>query len=114
MPLILHIVEKQAWRKAKQQNIYAPQSLHSEGFIHCSTPETVVEVANHLFRGQSGLLLLCIDLDKVEAQVLFERVGNQERWIFPHIYGALNVDAVVREVEFEPNAYGLFTLPTKC
>jgi uncharacterized protein (DUF952 family) len=114
MLLILHIVEKQAWRKAKQQNIYAPQSLHSEGFIHCSTPETVVEVANHLFRGQSGLLLLCIDLDKVEAQVLFERVGNQERWIFPHIYGALNVDAVVREVEFEPNAFGLFTLPTEC
>lgn len=113
MPLILHIVEKQAWRKAKQQNIYAPQSLHSEGFIHCSTPETVVEVANHLFRGQSGLLLLCIDLDKVEAKVLFERVGNQDRWVFPHIYGALNVDAVVREVEFESNADGLFTLPAE-
>ena len=112
MPLILHIVEKQAWKKAKEQNIYAPQSLHLEGFIHCSTPETVVEVANHLFRGQSGLLLLCIDIDKVEVKVLFERVGNQERWAFPHIYGALNVDAVVREIEFEPNADGLFILPT--
>lgn len=113
MPLILHIVEKQAWRKAKEQNSYVPQSLHSEGFIHCSTPETVVEVANHLFRGQADLLLLCIDIGKVEAKVLFERVGDQERWIFPHIYGALNIDAVVREVEFEPNVDGLFILPVE-
>lgn len=111
MPLILHILEKEAWTKAKQQNIYAPESLEKEGFIHCSTPETVVEVANRLFRGQSNLLLLCIDLDKVAAKVLFEKVAEPEGWVFPHIYGALNVDAVVREIDFEPDANGLFTLP---
>lgn len=111
MPIILHIVEKEAWRKAKEQNVYAPQSLQTEGFIHCSTSETVIEVANRLFRGQSNLLLLCIDLDKVAAKVLFEKVAEPEGWIFPHIYGALNVDAVVREIDFEPDANGFFTLP---
>ena len=113
MPIILHIVEKQAWRKAKEQNLYAPQSLETEGFIHCSTPETAIEVANRLFRGQSNLLLLCIDLDKVAAKVLFEKVADPEGWIFPHIYGPLNVDAVVREVEFEPDTNGLFALPAE-
>lgn len=113
MPLILHILEKEAWTKAKQQNIYASESLEKEGFIHCSTPETVVEVANRLFRGQSNLLLLCIDLDKVAAKVLFEKVAEPEGWVFPHIYGALNVDAVVREIDFEPDANGLFTLPAR-
>src|SRR3712207_1717338 len=111
MPIILHIVEKEAWRKAKEQNVYAPQSLQTEGFIHCSTLETVVEVANRLFRGQPNLLLLCIDLEKVAAKVLFEKVADPEGWIFPHIYGTLNVDAVVREIDFEPDANGLFTLP---
>lgn len=113
MPLILHILEKEAWRKAKEQNIYAPESLQKEGFIHCSTLETVIEVANHLFRGQSGLLLLCIDHDKVFAKVLFEKTGNQERWVFPHIYGALNIDAVVQEIDFEPDLDGFFVLPTE-
>lgn len=111
MPLILHIVEKEAWRKAKQQNSYAPQSLQTEGFIHCSTPETAIEVANRLFRGQSNLVLLYIDLDKVAAKVVFEEVTDPEGWIFPHIYGALNVDAVVREIDFQPDTNGLFALP---
>jgi uncharacterized protein (DUF952 family) len=113
MPIILHIVEKEAWRKAKEQNVYAPKSLETEGFIHCSTPETAIEVANRLFRGQSNLLLLCIDLDKVAAKVLFEKVAEPEGWVFPHIYGALNVDAVVREINFEPDANGLFALPAE-
>lgn len=111
MSIIFHIIAKETWRNAKEAKIYAPESLSSEGFIHCSTLETVVEVANYLFKGQSDLLLLCIEFDKVEAKVLFERVGQEERWVFPHIYGALNIDAVIEEIEFKPDSNGLFSLP---
>lgn len=44
---------------------YRCRSLDSEGFILCSTPDQVVEVANYLFRGQRGLVLLVIDPESV-------------------------------------------------
>jgi len=35
--------------------------------------------------------------------------GKEKR--FPHIYGALNPDAVIRVVAFEPDERGSFSLP---
>lgn len=111
MPVILHIIEHEAWSQAQRQGVYTPSSLQDEGFIHCSTPQLVVEVANFMFKGRSGLLLLCIDTAKVQAQIRYEQAGGQERWIFPHIYGALNLDAVVNTVESAPESDGSFVLP---
>jgi len=70
----------------------------------------VVQVANQRFRGQSGLGLLFIDTDKVDAEIIYENLeGGQE--LFPHIYGELNCDAVARVAKFEPGVDGYFTLP---
>ena len=81
-----------------------------DGFIHCSTPEQVVQVANLRFRGESGFVLLLIDPDKVKAEIIYENLeGGQQ--LFPHIYGGLNCDAVVKVAEFEPGPDGYFTLP---
>jgi uncharacterized protein (DUF952 family) len=80
-----------------------------EGFIHCSTREQVIQVANIRFRGQSGLVLLFIDTEKVAAEIIYENLeGGQQ--LFPHIYGELNTDAVMQVAEFEPDADGYFTL----
>lgn len=80
-----------------------------EGFIHCSTRAQVIQVANARFQGQSGLVLLCIQTEKVAAAIVYENLeGGQQ--LFPHIYGELNTDAVVRTAEFAPDAAGLFTL----
>ena len=81
-----------------------------EGFIHCSTHEQVIQVANARFRGQSGLVLLFIDADKVAAEIIYENLEGGPQ-LFPHIYGELNVDAVAQVAEFAPDADGFFTLP---
>jgi uncharacterized protein (DUF952 family) len=39
----------------------------------------------------------------------YEPPGDGE--LFPHIYGALNLDAVVRILDFPPAADGSFALP---
>jgi uncharacterized protein (DUF952 family) len=81
-----------------------------DGFIHCSTRDQVIQVANARFRGDSGLVLLHVDTDKVRHKIVYENLeGGQQ--LFPHIYGELNVDAVVRVAPFEPGADGSFSLP---
>jgi uncharacterized protein (DUF952 family) len=90
------VASRDAWEVALTQGSYAPPSLKSEGYIHCSTPWQVVRIANTNFSGRSDLVLLVIDPAKVQAKILFENCeGRSEP--FPHIYGPLPVDAVVSE-----------------
>ncbi|MBE9189582.1 DUF952 domain-containing protein [Gloeocapsopsis crepidinum LEGE 06123] len=109
MNLILHITQRNQWENAQQSQIYCGDTLESEGFIHCSTPQQVVEVANSLFKHQQGLVLLCIDSDKVSAEIRYE--GSQEDKLFPHIYGTLNLNAVIQVLNFQPKEDGTFAFP---
>ncbi|MDM9384239.1 DUF952 domain-containing protein [Chlorogloeopsis sp. ULAP01] len=89
--------------------MYHNDSLKTEGFIHCSTPQQITRVANYIFANQTGLVLLFINPEKVKAEIRYENTELDE--LFPHIYGALNTDAVFKIVDFEPNEDGLFQLP---
>jgi uncharacterized protein (DUF952 family) len=115
--IILHITHRDAWEAAASAAFYRPPTLDTEGFIHCSTIQQAADTANQFFHGRKDLVLLCIDEDKLDAKVKYEsptggaahdpRVGA----LFPHLYGPLNVSAVIRVVEFPPKADGSFVLP---
>lgn len=97
---ILHITRRQDWQAAQAIGSYEADSLRSQGFIHCSTPEQLPRVAETLFRGQDGLVVLTIDATRVNAPIRTENLeGGDER--FPHIYGPLNLDAVVAVNDLE-------------
>lgn len=110
MDVILHITTYEAWQTAQENGVYEPPSLATEGFIHCSTAEQAVGVANALYRGQTDLVLLAIDADKTRAALRYEDCyeAGQE---FPHLYGPLNLDAVVQVLPFPPDDDGRFSLP---
>ncbi len=108
--MITHITSERTWQKARKEGIYKSKSLTTEGFIHCSTIEQLVDVANYLFKGQKGLLVLAINEEKVEPEVRFEDLYGSGK-LYPHIYGALNIDAVEGVFEFNPGPDGLFTIP---
>jgi len=110
MSLIFHITSREAWDQAKVKGVYHPEMFSKEGFIHCSTREQVIQVANNRFRSQIGLVLLAIDSDRVNADIRYENLEGGEQ-LFPHIYGGLSVSAVVRVSEFSPQADGSFVLP---
>ncbi len=108
--MITHITSERNWQKARREGIYRSKSLTTEGFIHCSTVEQVIDVANYLFKGQKGLLLLTINEEKVEAEIRFEDLYGSGK-LYPHIYGPLNIDAVEEVFEFNPGPDGYFKLP---
>ena len=110
MNLILHITTRSDWETAVSNPPYTAASLQTEGFIHCSTPAQVLMPANAMFKGQTDLLLLCLDEDLVTADVVYEDC-YESGTAFPHIYGPLNLNAVLGVVDFSPNADGSFSLP---
>ena len=108
--LIFHITEAKRWEAANEAGSYQPEMFATEGFIHCSTRDQVITVADARFRGQQGLVLLLIDTDKVKPEIVYENLEGGAQ-LFPHIYGELNTDAVVEVAPFEPCADGYFKLP---
>ena len=68
MNVILYITKRESWEQARLTGIYRGDTLGSEGFIHCSTPQQVIKVANALFHAQEGLVLLCIESDIVRLR----------------------------------------------
>jgi len=99
--MIFHITTRSQWEQAQQLGEYRADSLETEGFIHCSTIDQVVGVANRYYLGQTGLVLLKIECDRLKARLQFDAIETGE--LFPHLYGALNLDAIVQVLEFEPD-----------
>ncbi len=92
--MIYHVVKQTDWEKAVEQGFYEATSLATEGFIHASKKEQVKGVVERYYSKDTGLLVLHIDEGKLEAVHIFELAPsvNEE---FPHIYGRINLDAVV-------------------
>src|SRR5687768_12035626 len=92
--IIYHIATTEDWKLANLNGWYEASSLTSEGFIHCSTKEQVKGVLERYFNERTDLLKLVIDTSKLQAPLKFELAPSiQEE--FPHIYGLLNLDAVI-------------------
>src|SRR5947207_6890407 len=112
MAIIFHIARRDAWVKREEQSVvgyYRPEMFPLEGFVHCSTRDQVIKVADARFRGQADLVVLCIDTEKVTAPIRYENLeGGQE--LFPHIYGEINTDAVVQVEELKPGVDGYFAV----
>jgi len=113
--MIVHIVKRIEWADAVERGTYAPASLRAQGFIHCATIAQVVDTANRFYRGQQGLVVLCIDASRLKAELKYEAPamahGEAVGEMFPHLYGELNVDAVARIIELPGEADGSFRLP---
>ncbi|TNE46771.1 MAG: DUF952 domain-containing protein [Deltaproteobacteria bacterium] len=114
MSLLLHITTPQAWEEAQAQGEYKAPSLESEGFIHCSAIEQLVETANIHFKGQSALVVLVVDPTLVTAPIRYEEPAGSNRSTnlrFPHVYGPIPSQAVVECVELPVDNDGRFHMP---
>lgn len=107
--MIFHITSRAAWDSALGAGIYEADSLATEGFIHCSTADQYVSVANQRFRGRTDLLLLHIDPARLRSVVRYENLEGGEQ-LFPHVYGAIPISAVLNVVPLLPLEDGSFAV----
>jgi uncharacterized protein (DUF952 family) len=110
--LIYHIATAADWEQARRDGQYTistrGRTLAEEGFIHASTAAQVAPVANAFYQGVPDLLLLVIDTERVGPELRYELVPGQPE-PYPHIYGPLNLDAVVATRPFPPGPGGQFS-----
>ena len=92
--IVYKIVAADDWAKAEAAGVFAGAAVdRADGYIHFSTAEQAPETAAKWFAGRGDLTLAAIDA---------EALGEGLRWepsrggaLFPHLYGALPMSAVV-------------------
>jgi uncharacterized protein (DUF952 family) len=112
MSHIFHIAKITDWDAARAAGDYRVstlgQMLAEVGFIHCSTASQVQKVADRVYCGVEHLVLLTIETELLSASVRFDPVNNDS---YPHIYGPLNLDAVIDVTPLVTEANGHVKAP---
>ncbi len=103
--LFIHICPRDEWQQALQVGSYQDKSLLQDGFIHCSQPEQLLGVANRFYRGIPDLVLLSINPDKLTSEIHWEPADGI---LFPHIYGPINLEAVLSVNDLRPESDGYY------
>jgi uncharacterized protein (DUF952 family) len=91
---IYHIVTSEVWEKFETENFYEAESLKTEGFIHCSFAGQLEGVLERYYKGLNKVLILTIESENLTSELVNEPSTNNE--IYPHIYGKINRDAIVK------------------
>ena len=108
--LIYHCCPAKAWRAAGASGDYAGLADdRRDGFIHFSTYAQVrTSTAKHR-TGQTGLILLVVSAEKLGPALQWEPSRGGQ--LFPHLYGALPMAAVIQAIDLPLGADGLHIFP---
>ena len=55
--------------------------------------------------------LLVIDPQRLTSELRWDPGADLATELFPHVYGPINLDAVLQDIDFEPGPDGKFHLP---
>ena len=108
MSRIFHLATAADWEAARASGSYTTStygvSLAEEGFLHASRADQWEDVLTRYYAGVTEpLLLLEIETDRLAVPVVDEAApGTGET--HPHVYGALDPQAVVATRPVEPPA----------
>ncbi|HET9656046.1 MAG TPA: GNAT family N-acetyltransferase, partial [Kineosporiaceae bacterium] len=118
--LVHHLALARDWEAARSAGTYRVstlgRTLDQVGFVHaCLAGPQLSGVAERFYAGVSEpLVLLTLDRDRLRAPVLVEPVhgaGSGPQGLFPHVYGPVEVDAVVAVRAMARDASGRWHLP---
>ena len=105
--MIIHCMMKTTWQERKDKECWGKRNIEAEGFIHCSTVEYFWRVAPNFVGVEDELVLICIDEEKLNAEVKYEDGDNCGRE-YPHVYGLINNNAVINVLPFLKNEDGTY------
>ncbi len=107
---IYKIVPASLWQNAREAGIFKGAAIDlSDGYIHFSTASQARETAARHFAGQDDLLLVAVDGDALGEKLVFEPSRGGD--LFPHLYAALPLSAVLWEKPLPRGTDGAHQFP---
>ncbi len=82
-------------------------SLESEGFIHASPKDQLTRVANKYYKDVENPLVIVLETARITPEVKWEAAAGS---LYPHIYGLLNMDSVIKTIAIELESDGHFAI----
>ena len=111
--MIYHLALEADWMRAQAEGAYRVSTigrhLDDVGFIHCSFAHQLQPVADAFYRGRTDVVLLSVEESRVTAPIREENTEGRTD-LFPHIYGPLNIDAVVATRPLASNPDGTLAI----
>ena len=107
--VLVHIVEAERWAEFEDTDAYTHPSLDEQGFVHCSTTESVLPVARYNYADATDPRLLVVERAAVEDDLRFEEMPGGTA--YPHIYAELPTDVVTGVFPLERDEADRFVLP---
>jgi uncharacterized protein (DUF952 family) len=94
MTVIFKIAPDTLWRAALDDGRFtgAPIDI-TDGYIHFSAADQLRETAARHFAGQSDLVLVAVDGDRLGDALKWE--ASRGGALFPHLYAPLDLSAVI-------------------
>ncbi|WP_259781213.1 DUF952 domain-containing protein [Aestuariispira ectoiniformans] len=107
---IYHLARKAAWAEAEKSGVYTgtPED-RADGFIHFSTATQVEESAAKHRAGETDLLLVSVDEDRLGDGLKWEPSRGGQ--LFPHLYGDMPLTAAIEIVPLPLGDDGLHQFP---
>jgi uncharacterized protein (DUF952 family) len=91
---IYKLLDAAAWTAALAAGVFKGSAVDErDGFIHFSDAAQAQDTARLHFHGQSGLVLLSVDADRLGDALKWEK--SRGGALFPHLYGPLPIAAVI-------------------
>jgi uncharacterized protein (DUF952 family) len=111
MALTFHLVSTKYFDSLDPKSDYLPEAFEQDGFIHCTdAPEEMARVANLFYKSEPPPhLYLYVDKDRLRSPWRYENADAARK--YPHIYGALNRDAIIAVRAAPRDAEGNFLPP---
>lgn len=113
---IYHLASEGEWAAARTagepyRRSTLDRSLEEEGFVHLSFAGQLRATADRFYAGREGIVLLTVDPARLASPLVVEASAGPGSEEFPHVYGPIDLDAVVAVTPTPVGADGRLVLP---
>ena len=110
--LVYKVLRRAEWSAAQETGIFIGSPADGrDGFIHLSAAHQVRAVCDRHFAGETELVLLALETDRLGPALKWEASHKGEA--FPHLYGTLPLALVASIVEIRPGHDGRLLFPAE-
>ena len=106
---VYKILTEEEWRQSKASSKIITKLDLKDGFVHLSTASQLNASLSMYFSNESRVVLAQINLSKIKNNLKYEDASNANyrSGKFPHFYGILNINMILKTWQLERSAFCL-------